>query len=165
MLRNIATIGLLVAGVLLVLLGVYYVGKNISGRGAVGGGAGQGAERGVERGVGLLARKLTNGLKLRTPDGARRRERSELEVGEKLIFEFRSFESAEAGLWVKAAVVGTSPHALKRRAWLDPHAKSSFEERDLRFVRLAREGAGVGVGASSKPVLSALSCRSSRRSV
>ena len=32
-----ATIGLLVAGVLLVLLGVYYVGKNISGRGAVSG--------------------------------------------------------------------------------------------------------------------------------
>ena len=39
----------------------------------------------------------------------------ELEVGEELIFEFRSFESAEAGLWVKAAVVGTSPHAFGQK--------------------------------------------------
>ena len=46
-------------------------------REAVGEEAGQGAERGVERGVGLLARRLSDGLRLRTPGGARRRERSD----------------------------------------------------------------------------------------
>ena len=90
--------------------------RRIGGQKTVGVEAGQGAERGVVRGVGLQARWLTDGLRLRTPGGARRRERSELEIGEEMIFEFRSFESAEAGLWVKAAVVGTSPHALERRA-------------------------------------------------
>ena len=60
----------------------------VGGRRAV---AGQGAARGVGRGVGLLARRLSDGLRLRTPSGARWRERSELEVGEELIFEFRSF--------------------------------------------------------------------------
>ena len=60
----------------------------VGGRKAVDEEAGQGAERGVELGVGLQARRLTVWLRLRTPGGARRRERSlELEVGEELIFE------------------------------------------------------------------------------
>ena len=92
--------------------------RRIGGQKTVGG-QGRGRERGVVLGVGC-------GRTLRL----RRRvahvgERDRFGAGSKRGVGFsrsRRFESAEAGLWVKAAVDGTSPHALEKRAWLDPHA-------------------------------------------
>ena len=76
---------------------------------------GRGRERGVGRGVGLQAPWLTD-TSAETPGGARWREREIVGAGSKRRVEFlRSwrFESAKmTGLWAKADVDGTSPHAL-----------------------------------------------------
>ena len=51
------------------------------------------------------------------------------------------------GLWVKAAVVGTSPHAFGQKGLVRSTRVVVFR---VSFRRLALGGAGVGVGADSK---------------